>query len=112
MNKVFGILLVGFVLTGLTIPRVLSASSFDTSAPYALVSHFDSGEIFFERNADAKIAPGSAVKLMTVYIAFQRLKVGAMNLDDKFLVSKKAWVSGGAKTFVERFVAWNHYSKW
>ena len=38
---------------------------------------------------------------MTIFVVFQRLADGVLQLDDKFLVSEKAWRKGGSKTFVE-----------
>ena len=40
-------------------------------------------------------------KIMTVYIAFERIADGGLSLDDTFLISEKAWRKGGSKTFVE-----------
>ncbi len=37
---------------------------------------------------------------MTVYMVFERLKAGRLSLDDKFVVSRKAWRKGGSKMFV------------
>ena len=38
---------------------------------------------------------------MTIYMVFERLKSGQLSLDDKFVVSRKAWRMGGSKMFVE-----------
>jgi serine-type D-Ala-D-Ala carboxypeptidase (penicillin-binding protein 5/6) len=40
-------------------------------------------------------------KLMTIYMVFERLKDGRLQLDDTFSVSEKAWRMGGSKMFVE-----------
>jgi len=53
-----------------------------------------------EKNADETISPASMSKLMTIYMVFERLKDGRMTLDDKLLVSRKAWRKGGSKMFV------------
>tara|TARA_E500000331_G_C17265623_1_gene717023 strand:- start:620 stop:1603 length:984 start_codon:yes stop_codon:yes gene_type:complete len=37
-------------------------------------------------------------KLMTLYMLFERLKTGALSLEDKFRVSENAWRKGGAKS--------------
>ena len=38
---------------------------------------------------------------MTLYILFDKVKKGKYSLEDKFLVSEKAWKKGGSKMFVE-----------
>jgi len=40
-------------------------------------------------------------KMMTVLVAFEKISKGQISLDQKFLVSKKAWKMGGSKMFVE-----------
>ena len=65
--------------------------SFDIKAPSVVLQDFLSGEILFEKDADREIYPASMTKIMTSIIAFEMLKNGEINLDDKFLVSEKAW---------------------
>ena len=65
--------------------------SFDIKAPSVVLQDFLSGEILYEKDADREIYPASMTKIMTSIIAFEMLKNGEINLDDKFLVSEKAW---------------------
>ena len=67
------------------------AYSFDIKAPSVVLQDFLSGEILYEKDADREIYPASMTKIMTSIIAFEMLKNGEINLDDKFLVSEKAW---------------------
>lgn len=60
-----------------------------------------SGQILAASNANKPEEPASITKLMTEYIAFDAIKQGTMSLDDKVLVSKKAWQMGGSKMFIE-----------
>ena len=78
-----------------------AARAFETAAKTAILLDYDTGAILFEKNADMKMPPASMSKIMTVYMVFERLKSGALSLDDKFLVSEKAWRKGGSKMFVE-----------
>ena len=64
---------------------------FDIKAPSVILQDFLSGEILYEKDADREIYPASMTKIMTSIIAFEMLKRGEINLDDKFLVSEKAW---------------------
>ncbi len=65
--------------------------AFDIKAPSVVLQDFLSGEILYEKDADREIYPASMTKIMTSIIAFEMLKRGEINLDDKFLVSEKAW---------------------
>ena len=58
--------------------------SFDIKAPSVVLQDFLSGEILFEKDADREIYPASMTKIMTSIIAFEMLKNGEINLDDKF----------------------------
>ncbi len=80
--------------------RPAPASSLETTARHAILVDAETGTVLLEREADESIPPASMSKLMTVYMAFERLKDGSLNMDDKFLVSRKAWRKGGSKTFV------------
>ena len=77
------------------------AAEIDSTAEYAYVTDFGSGKVLMEKNPDALMKPASMAKIMTVYIAFQRIADGSLSLDDTFLISTKAWRKGGSKTFVE-----------
>ena len=77
------------------------AAEIDTSAEYAFVTDFASGKVLTEKQPDMPMKPASMAKIMTVYIAFERIADGSLSLDDTFLISEKAWRKGGSKTFVE-----------
>jgi len=66
-------------------------AEFDVKARTAILQDFLSGEILYEKNPDKSIYPASMTKIMTSIIAFDLLKKGDLLLDDKFIVSEKAW---------------------
>ena len=66
-------------------------SSLETSAKQAVLIEDISGDIIFEKNKDQRISPASLTKIMTSIIAFDLIKKGELTLDEKFIVSKKAW---------------------
>ena len=68
-----------------------TAFAFDIKAPSVVLQDYLSGEILFEKDADREIYPASMTKIMTSIIAFEMLKNGELSLDEKFLVSEKAW---------------------
>ena len=68
-----------------------SKANFDIDARTAILQDYQSGKILFEKDADRKIFPASMTKIMTSIVAFDLLKKGDLNLDDKFIVSENAW---------------------
>ncbi len=68
-----------------------SSYSIEIKAPSVILQDYLSKEILYEKDADREIYPASMTKIMTSIIAFEMLKNGDLNLDDKFLVSEKAW---------------------
>ena len=68
-----------------------SFGEFQIKARTAILQDFHSGEILYEKEADMSIYPASMTKIMTAIIAFDFIKSGDLNLNDKFIVSEKAW---------------------
>jgi len=68
-----------------------SYAAFDIKARTAILQDYLSGEILFEKDADKSIYPASMTKIMTTIIAFDLIRSGDLNLDEKFLVSENAW---------------------
>ena len=66
-------------------------AAFDVKARTAILQDYLSGEILFEKDADKSIYPASMTKIMTTIIAFDLIRSGDLNLDEKFLVSENAW---------------------
>ena len=68
-----------------------SHSNIEIKARTAILQDFLSGEILYEKEPDRSIYPASMTKIMTSIIAFDLIKSGDLSLDDKFIVSEKAW---------------------
>ena len=64
---------------------------FDIEAKTAILQDYLSGEILYEKDPDLSIYPASMTKIMTSIIAFELIKRGDLNLDDKFIISENAW---------------------
>ncbi len=77
-----------------------NVSSIETNAAQAILYDYETKSVIFEKNSDEKMSPSSMSKIMTIYYLFKKIKNGEIALDDKFLVSKKAWKKGGSKMFV------------
>jgi D-alanyl-D-alanine carboxypeptidase (penicillin-binding protein 5/6) len=89
------------VTIGASVIAAGPASAIDTTAREAILVDFDTGAVLFEKNADERMPPASMSKIMTVYLAFERLKEGRLRLEDEIPISEKAWRKGGSKMFVE-----------
>lgn len=76
------------------IPPTIEASSF-------ILQDYQTGKVLAENNADAKLAPASLTKIMTVYVVFREIADGHLHLDDLATISKKAWSTSGSRMFVE-----------
>ncbi|MDQ6993189.1 MAG: D-alanyl-D-alanine carboxypeptidase family protein [Mariprofundus sp.] len=60
-----------------------------------------SGQVVASHNADLQLPPASLTKMMTLYLAFEALKQGRLQLGTKVSVSKKSWKIGGSTMFLE-----------
>ena len=68
-----------------------SNAAFEINARTAILQDYFSGEILYEKDPDKSIYPASMTKIMTAIIAFDLIRSGDLNLDEKFLVSENAW---------------------
>ena len=67
------------------------SANIDIKARTAILQDFLSGEILYEKEPDRSIYPASMTKIMTSIIAFDLIKSGDLSLDEKFIISEKAW---------------------
>ena len=80
-----------------------ASANFDLKARTAILQDYYSGEILYEKEADTSINPASMTKIMTSIIAFDLIKSGDLRLDEKFIISEKAWrlsTSGYSSMFI------------
>ena len=85
MNKILFIIIIYFKL----FVSVLASPVLDART-WILVD-YHSNEIINSFDPDKKINPASMTKIMTSMIAFDLIKNGRLSLDEKFIVSEKAW---------------------
>ena len=50
-----------------------------------------SGEILYEKDADKSIYPASMTKIMTAIVAFELIRSGDLDINEKFTISENAW---------------------
>ncbi len=82
-------------------PAATLLGPLDTPAKQALVIDFDTDTVLLEKAADERMAPSSMSKLMTLYLVFQRLKEGKLQLAQELPVTARARNMGGSRMFVE-----------
>jgi len=79
----------------------ISVEAVDTKAEQAIVMDFNTNEILYEKNADQKVPPASMTKIMTTYVAFDRIKNTDLSIEHVCNISPKAYKMGGSRTFLE-----------
>ena len=77
------------------------AAAVDTEAQQFILMDAGTGMVLAEKNADELMHPASMSKILTLYIVFEHLADGRLNMGDTFTVSKKAWRMKGSRMFVE-----------
>ena len=80
-----------------------TVSTFETTAKQAYLIDVLSGKVLLKKNENEKISPASITKIMTTIVAFDLINSGDLSLDDKFIISEKAWrlsTSGYSSMFV------------
>ena len=86
MNKIFKILTtIYFILT----VNLYSNPKVDVKT--AILLDYDSNEIIYELEPDMSIYPASMTKIMTSIVVFDLLRDNKLSMDDKFIISEKAW---------------------
>lgn len=91
----------GILAGALCVALPATAIEMVTSAREAILVDLTTGTVLTERNADEPMPPSSMSKLMTIYMVFQRLADGRLQLDDEMPVSEKAWSLRGSSMFLE-----------
>ncbi|MDO5706442.1 MAG: D-alanyl-D-alanine carboxypeptidase family protein [Paracoccus sp. (in: a-proteobacteria)] len=82
------------------LPGIASAQAFDTNAGSAWVYDMATGTVLMQKNAQQELPPASMSKLMTLYMLFEALDEGRVQLDTRLPVSTKARQMGGSTMFL------------
>jgi len=65
-----------------------------------LLVDYNSNRVLAEHNSMQRVEPASLTKMMSAYVVLQEVRNGSIKLDDKVLISEKAWRMKGSKMFV------------
>ncbi|MBE7033964.1 MAG: D-alanyl-D-alanine carboxypeptidase [Ruminococcaceae bacterium] len=68
----------------------VSASAFDLNSQGAISMNFETGEVYYEKNADTLLTPASLTKIMTLYILFEKMESGEISEDTLIPISQNA----------------------
>ena len=67
----------------------------------SIVVDAESGEVLYAKRADSPRYPASITKVMTLYLLFEELAAGRMDLDDKIPFSTRAAAASPTKLYVK-----------
>jgi D-alanyl-D-alanine carboxypeptidase len=79
------------------VPQILPAKSLYVATRSSILVDTSSGRVLYEQNADARIAPASITKVMTLFLLFDAIHEGRAQLGDQVVVSARAAATGGSR---------------
>ncbi len=85
LGRIYHAVFLAFVVATIVVTSPLQAAPFA-----AIVMDGRTGEVLYEKNADARLHPASLTKMMTLYIVFQEIEAGRLSLDTMVTVSRYA----------------------
>lgn len=74
-------------------------NNFQAKTAYLL--NATTGEVLYANNEHEPMTPASLTKIMTLLVTEDKLASGDIKLSDKVEISKKSWLTGGSKMFLE-----------
>ncbi|MBT6565381.1 MAG: D-alanyl-D-alanine carboxypeptidase [Candidatus Puniceispirillum sp.] len=81
---------------------VVAWPQYAMASKYAsIVINADNGRVMYARNADAMRYPASLTKIMTLYLLFEEIKSGRMDMDSRIGVSKLAASRSPSKLYLK-----------
>ncbi|MBM4207511.1 MAG: D-alanyl-D-alanine carboxypeptidase [Gammaproteobacteria bacterium] len=79
---------------------ILTPAAPAISASSYILQDYNTGKVLAESKADARLAPASLTKILSVYVIFNEIKNGHLKLDELVTISQNAWKTSGSKMFV------------
>ena len=80
---------------------ILTPTPPDISAKAYLLVDADSGKIIAAKNETQHYEPASLTKVMAMYVIFDAIQKGYLNLEQNVRISKNAWKTGGSRMFIK-----------
>ncbi|MBS1302964.1 D-alanyl-D-alanine carboxypeptidase family protein [Loktanella sp. SALINAS62] len=97
MPALFHLFAIVVALTGTSV----AAQQFETQAEAGYVFDMTTGTVLLDKNADRPLPPASMSKLMTIYMAFEAVADGRLQIDAELPVSAEAASYGGSSMFLD-----------
>ena len=85
--------------TSTSVPAITTGP--EISAPSALLMEASTGQVIYEKNADAQRRPASITKIMTLILIFDAIDSGKIKMTDDVVTSANAKSMGGSQVFLE-----------
>lgn len=79
---------------------ILTPAAPPINASSYILQDYSTGKVLAESKADARLAPASLTKILTVYVIFNEIKNGHLKPDELVTISQNAWKTSGSKMFV------------
>ena len=90
-----------FAAIFLLVVSTVAARAFDTRATAAYVMDQTTGTVLLNINAETPLPPASMSKLMTLYMAFEAIADGRLEINEELRVSEHAMSYGGSTMFLD-----------
>lgn len=79
----------------------VGAADLGISAPSAILMEKSTGQVLYEQDAHARLAPASVTKVMTLLLVMEALDDGRITWDDTVTASAAAAAKGGSQIYLE-----------
>ena len=78
-----------------------AAAAISLTADCAILIERETGQVLYEKNADASHAVASITKVMTLLLTVEALEQGRISLEDEVVTSEHAYSMGGSQIWLE-----------
>ncbi len=80
---------------------IVKAEDLTPNAESAILLEASTGKVLYEKNADAKLAPASMTKVMSMLLIMEAIDNGKLSFDDEVIISDNASSMGGSQIFLQ-----------
>lgn len=95
------VLVVALVIVAPSQPRGQDMPhNFEVDAGAAVLVDVGTGQFVYGQNPHQRIVPASFVKVLTLFLVFDAIERGQVQMNDLIPISDRAWRTGGSKMFV------------
>lgn len=82
-------------------PLLVYSDELAANASSGILIEYSTGKILFEKDANAKLAPASMTKIMTMLLIMESIEEGKISLNDMINISPNAASMGGSQVFLD-----------